>query len=184
MFDTKLYEGKLVQAISRFEEEIKKIRTGRAHPGQLDGIKVEVYGTLLPLNQVANITAPEAQMLLISPFDPGNISAISSAIRLDQSLGFNPSDDGRVIRVPVPSLTEERRHYLVKQTAEKLEETRITFRNIRQDAFKDIKHRKDNKELSEDEAKRLEKAIDDEITKSNSKIDDIFKLKEKEILTI
>jgi ribosome recycling factor len=184
MFDTKIYEDKLAQAISRFEEEIKKIRTGRAHPGQLDGIKIEVYGTLLPLNQVANITAPEAQMLLISPFDPANITNICAAIRVDQALGLNPSDDGRVIRVPVPPLTEERRRYLVKQAAEKLEETRIAFRNIRQDAFKDIKHRKDKKELSEDDAKRLEKAIDEEITRSNSKLDELFKSKEKEILTI
>lgn len=184
MFDTKLYEDKLSLAINHFEEEIRKVRTGRAHPGQLDGIQVEVYGTMMPLNQVANITAPEAQMLLVSPFDPSNISVICDAIRSAQSLGFNPSDDGRVVRVPVPPLTEERRHYLVKQTAEKLEEARIAFRNIRQDAFKDIKHKKESKELSEDEAKRLEKAIDDFVAKSNSKIDEIFKSKEKEILTI
>lgn len=184
MFDTKPYEAKIKSAIEHFEEEIKKIRVGRAHPGQLDSIRVEVYGSLMPLNQVANVTAPEAQMLLITPFDPNSIQAISSAIRSDQSLGFNPSDDGRVVRVPVPPLTEERRRMLVKQTSEKAEDTRIVIRNIRQDALKDAKHKKEARELSEDDVKRIEKAIDSEVSAANVRIDDIFKLKEKDILTI
>ena len=129
MLDTKPYEEKFNHAIAHFEDEIKKVRTGRAHPGQLDGIKAEVYGVLLPLNQVANITAPEAQMLQITPFDASNIAAISTAIRNDQSLGLNPSDDGHTIRVPIPSLTEERRKLLVKQTSEKVEEARIVLRS-------------------------------------------------------
>ncbi len=184
MFDTKLYEDKFNQVIVRFEEELKKVRTGRAHPGQLDGIKVEVYGTQMPLNQAANITAPEAQMLMITPFDPSNITAISSAIRADQSLGFNPSDDGRVIRVPVPALTEERRKLLVKQASEKVEEARIALRNVRQDALKEAKRKKEAKELSEDDMKRVEKAIDADMININAKIDEIFRTKEKEILTI
>lgn len=184
MFDTKPYEEKFEQAIAHFEEELKKVRTGRAHPGQLDGIKVEVYGTQMPLNQVANITAPEAQLLQITPFDPSNIQAIAAAIRADQSLGFNPSDDGRVIRVPVPSLTEDRRKALVKQAGEKVEDTRITLRNIRQDALKEAKRMKEAKELSEDDIKRVEKGIDDDIATYNIKIDEIFRLKEKDILTV
>ena len=184
MFDTKLYEDKFNQVIVRFEEELKKVRTGRAHPGQLDGIKVEVYGTQMPLNQAANITAPEAQMLMITPFDPSNITAISSAIRADQSLGFNPSDDGRVIRVPVPALTEERRKLLVKQASEKVEEARIALRNVRQDALKEAKRKKEAKELSEDDMKRVEKVIDTDMVSINTKIDEIFRTKEKEILTI
>ena len=184
MFDTKPYEEKFELAIAHFEEELKKVRTGRAHPGQLDGIKVEVYGTQLPLNQAANITAPEAQMLQITPFDPGNIQAICAAIRADQSLEFNPSDDGRVIRVPVPALTEERRRALVKQASEKVEETRITLRNVRQDALKEAKRMKEAKELSEDDIKRVEKGIDDDIATYNIKIDEIFRLKEKDILTV
>lgn len=184
MFDTKPYEARFEQAIAHFEEELKKIRTGRAHPGQLDSVKVEVYGTSLPLNQVANITAPEAQMLLISPFDTNNIQAISAAIRSDQSLGLNPSDDGRLIRVPVPPLTEERRKLLVKQTGEKVEDTRIALRNVRQDALKEIKRKKEARELSEDDAKRAEKLIDSAMTGVNTKVDEIYKVKEKEILTI
>lgn len=174
----------MINAFSHFEDELKKVRTGRAHPGMLDGIKVEVYGTSMPLNQVANITAPEAQMLLITPFDPGNIAAISAAIRADQSLGFNPSDDGRLVRVPVPALTEERRKLLVKQTGEKVEEARIALRNIRQDALKDAKRKKDDKELSEDDVKRVEKEIDKLMSDFQSKIDESFKAKEKDILTI
>jgi ribosome recycling factor len=184
MFDTKPYEEKFDLALVHFEEELKKIRTGRAHPGQLEGIRVEVYGSLMPLNQVANITAPEAQMLQVTPFDPSNIQAINAAIRNDQSLGFNPSDDGRIIRVPVPSLTEDRRKVLVKQASEKVEETRIALRNIRQDALKDAKRKKEAKELSEDDVKRIEKGIDDDIATYNIKIDVIFKTKEKDILTI
>ncbi len=184
MFDTKPYEEKFNQAIARFEEELKKVRTGRAHPSQLDGIKAEVYGTLLPLNQVANVTAPEAQMLQVTPFDPSNIQTISSAIRSDQSLGFNPSDDGHTIRVPVPPLTEDRRKLLVKQTSEKVEEVKISLRSIRQDALKDAKRKKDAKELSEDDLKRIEKGIDGDILEANNKVDELFLLKERDILKV
>ncbi|CAN5401623.1 ribosome recycling factor [soil metagenome] len=184
MFDTKPFETKFELALAHFEEDLKKIRTGRAHPGQLDGIKVEVYGTMMPLNQTANITAPEAQLLQITPFDPGNMQAISAAIRNDQSLGFNPSDDGRVIRVPVPSLTEERRKLLVKQAGEKVEEARIVLRAIRQDALKEAKQMKESKQLSEDDVKRVEKGIDDDVAGYNAKMDEIFRAKEKDILTI
>lgn len=184
MFDTTSYESKMTNAFTHFEDELKKVRTGRAHPGMLDGIKVEVYGTSMPLNQAANITAPEAQMLLVTPFDPGNIAAISAAIRADQGLGFNPSDDGRLVRVPVPALTEERRKLLVKQTGEKVEEARIALRNIRQDALKDAKRKKDDKELSEDDVKRIEKEIDKLMADFQAKIDESFKAKEKDILTI
>lgn len=184
MFDTKPYEDKFKTAVLHFEEELKKIRTGRAHPGQLESIRIEVYGTKMPLNQVANVTAPEAQMLLITPFDPANIAKISAAIRDDQSLGFNPSDDGRIVRVPIPSLTEERRHQIVKQVSEKVEDARIALRAIRQDAIKEVKRMKDAKELSEDEMKRVEKGIDDEVFNHNNKIDELFALKEKDLLTI
>ena len=184
MFDTKPYESRFETAINHYSEELKKVRTGRAHPGQLEGVKVEVYGSLMPLNQVANITAPEAQLLQITPFDPSNITAISAAIRNDQSLGFNPSDDGRVIRVPVPPLTEERRKLLVKQTSEKVEEAKIALRNIRQDALKEAKRKKEAKELSEDDVKRVEKTIDSIMTNENAKVDELFRAKEKDILTI
>lgn len=184
MFDTDEYELKMQAAAEHFEHELGKIRTGRAHPGMLDGIKVEAYGTTMPLNQVANITAPEAQLLQITPFDPSNIQAISTAIRNNQTLGFNPSDDGRVVRVPVPALTEERRKQLVKQAGEKVEDARIALRNIRQDALKEAKRMKDDKQLGEDDLKRVETEGDKLLRDSQGKLDEAFVTKEKEILTI
>ena len=184
MFNTDDYELRMTGALDHFEEELKKVRTGRAHPSMLEGVKVEAYGVLTPLNQVANIAAPEPQMLQVTPFDPSNVQAIASAIRADQSLGFNPSDDGRVIRVPVPPLTEERRRLLVKQTGEKVEEARIALRNVRQDALKDAKLKKDTKELSEDDVKRIEKEIDKLMAEYQEKIEAAFTAKEKDILTI
>lgn len=184
MFDTQPYEDKMAQAFGHFQDELKKVRTGRAHAGMLDGVMVEAYGTRMPLNQVANVTAPEAQMLLVTPFDPSNITAISAAIRDNQSLGFNPSDDGRVVRVPVPALTEERRKQLVKQVSEKVEEARIAMRTIRQDVLKDAKRMKDAKELGEDDYKRVEKEIDALMSKVQAQIDEAFKAKEKDVLTV
>ncbi len=184
MFDTKPYEEKMVSAIAHFEDELKKIRTGRAHPDMLDGIFAEVYGAKMPLNQVANVTAPEPQMLLVSPFDHSNVQVITEAIRNDSSLGFNPSDDGRVVRVPVPQLTEERRHQIVKQLGGKVEEVRIAIRNVRQDALKEAKNLKNNKELSEDDYKRIEKDLDKSVSEFQAQIESITKNKEKEILTL
>ncbi|MCB9819806.1 ribosome recycling factor [Candidatus Nomurabacteria bacterium] len=171
-------------AIDHLHDELHKVRTGRAHPGMLDGVMVEAYGTRIPLNQAANITAPEAQMLLVSPFDPSNITQITAAIRDAQGMGFNPSDDGRVVRVPVPSLTEERRREMVKQLGDKVEECRIALRNVRQDALKDAKRRKDSKELSEDDVKAVEKEFDQLMRDYQEKIDEAFKAKEAELMTV
>jgi ribosome recycling factor len=184
MFDTNAYQEKMTLALAHFEEELKKVRTGRAHPSMLDGIQVEAYGQKMPLNQVASVSAPEPQMLQITPFDPSQVQAVSAAIRADQSLGFNPSDDGRIVRVPVPPLTEERRRQMVKQTGEKVEEARIALRNIRQDGLKDAKRKKDAKELSEDDVKRVEKEFDKLMVDYQEKIEAAFKAKEKDILTI
>lgn len=184
MFDTAPYELKMNGALEHFEAEMKKVRTGRAHPSMLDSIQVEAYGTRMPLNQAANITAPEPQQLLVTPFDPSNITAITAAIRDDQALGFNPSDDGRVVRVPVPPLTEERRKQLVKQSSEKIEEARIALRNIRQDVLKDAKAKKQAKELSEDDEKRVEKEIDSLMSEHQTRLEELFKAKEQDILTL
>jgi ribosome recycling factor len=184
MFDTDTYELKMETALEHFEAELRKVQTGRAQASMLDSIKVEVYGTVLPLNQAANVNAPEPQLLQITPFDPANITAISAAIRNDQSLGLNPSDDGRVVRVPVPPLTEERRRQLVKQVSEKVEEARIGLRGARQDALQDAKRQKDAKTLTEDDLKAVEKAIDKLVTDYQTKIDVAFKAKEQDILKV
>lgn len=175
---------KLKSATDHFIDELKKIRTGRAHGSMLDGIMVTAYGVAMPINQVGNITAPEAQLLQITPFDPTNIQAISDAIRANQSLGLNPSDDGRVVRIPVPTLTTERRQEIVKQVGEKVEETHIVCRNVRHDSLDEIKKLKADKKIGDDEANRLEKQIDDLMSKNKLEIDNLAKTKEKEILTV
>ena len=181
MFDTNEDKKKMTAVVDRFKEEMKKVRTGRAHPDMLSSIKAEVYGQFMPLNQVANVTAADGTLLVITPFDPSTIQAIAAAIRNDQSLGLNPADDGRVIRVPIPPLTEERRKEIVKTTSSKVEEAKVAIRNIREDARKAIKIAT---ELSEDIKKRAEKEIDDITKEFSDKIDAEFKLKSDEIMKI
>jgi len=184
MYDTDVYELKMAGAVDHLEDELKKVRTGRAHPGMLDSIKVEMYGTEMPLNQVANVTAPEAQLLQITPFDPTSLQKIAAAIRNDQSLGLNPSDDGRIVRVPVPALTEERRHVLVKQAGEKAEDAKIALRSIRQDGLKEAKRMKDEKKMSEDDLKVIEKEFEHLMSEYQGKIEHFLKVKEEDILKI
>lgn len=181
MFDTNDERKKMEEIIERFREEMKKVRTGRAHPDMLGGVKAEVYGQYMPLNQVANVTAADATLLVITPFDPSNIQAISAAIRADQTLGLNPSDDGRVIRVPIPALTEERRKEIVKNASAKVENAKVAIRNIREDARKALKAADD---LSEDVKKRAEKEIDDLTKEFSDKIDAEFKAKSDDIMKI
>lgn len=175
---------KLTHAQQHFEDELKKLRTGRASAAMLDGVMVEAYGTPMPLNQVANITAPEAQLIQITPFDPNNIQAISNAIRDNQSLGLNPSDDGRVVRVPIPALTEERRREITKQVGAKLEDCMIAMRAVRHDAIDAIDAAKKEKTIGEDEAKRLTTQVEDAMNKAKADAEVAAKAKEKEILTI
>lgn len=179
-----MYEQKFAAVVAHFAEEIKKVRTGRAHPDMLDGVFVEVYGSKMPLNQVASVSAPEAQQILVTPFDPQNVQAVAGAIRSDVSLGFNPSDDGRNVRVLIPALTEERRREIVKGLNAKVEDARIALRNVREDARKAAKVKKEAKEISEDDQKRIEKGIDDEVAKYNDRIDDLARDKEAEIMKV
>lgn len=182
--NTATYTTKFQNCVEHFREELKKLRTGRAHPSMLDGIMVEVYGTQMPLNQVSTITTPEAQLIQISPFDIGNIVAITSSIRDNQSLGLNPMDDGRVVRVPVPALTEERRKDLAKQSSSKLEECMIALRSIRHEALDAINKSKKDKEIGEDEGKRLIIQIEEEMGKARQSAEASAKSKEQEIMTV
>lgn len=181
MFDTKDDRKKMEGVVDRFKDDMKKVRTGRAHPDMLSGIKVEVYGQFMPLNQVANITVADATLLVITPFDPANIQAITTSIRADQSLGLNPADDGRVIRVPIPALTEERRKEIVKTASAKVEDAKVALRNIREDARKTIKIAD---ELGEDAKKRAEKEIDELTKEFNNKIETEFKAKSEDIMKL
>ena len=175
--------AKLDVAKTHFQDELKKIRTGRAHPGMLDGVIVAAYGTQMPLNQAASVTAPEGQMLQITPFDPSNLQAIVSAIRDNQSLGLNPTDDGRVVRVPIPQLTEERRRDITKIIGQKQEECMISLRNVRHEAINLLDEAKKDKQIGEDEVKRLEHQVDEAMNKTRTEVEMAAKAKEQEIMS-
>lgn len=177
-------QSEITAALDHLDDEMKKIRTGRASSGMLDGIQVVVYGSPMPLVAVGSVTVPEAQQIQITPFDPSNLQAIASAIRDDSSLGLNPVDDGRVIRVQIPALTTERRQQIVKQLGEKAEECHIRTRNARHEALRSAKKKKDDKEISEDDVRRLEKQVDELMATIKTKIDAVVSLKEKEIMTV
>lgn len=175
---------KFASAVAHFEEDLKKLRTGRASAGMLEGVMVEAYGSPMPLNQVANVTAPEAQLLQITPFDPANLQAISTAIRDNQALGLNPSDDGRVVRVPIPALTEERRREISKQVSGKLEDCMVRLRGVRHDCLDAVDQAKKDKEIGEDEAKRLTAQVEEAMTKAKAEAEVSAKTKESEIMKV
>jgi len=177
-------QAKLTQAVERFKDSLKALRTGRANAAMLEGVMVEAYGTQMPLNQVGNVVAPEAQLLQITPFDPNNLQAIAEAIRNNQSLGLNPADDGRVVRIPIPPLTEERRRELAKQIGSRQEDCMIALRNIRHEAMDTIDQAKKDKDIGEDEAKRLSGQIEDAMNKARAEAEAAAKAKETEIMTV
>jgi ribosome recycling factor len=179
--DTK---NKLATTLDRLRNDLKTLRTGRASAAMLDGIMVEAYGTTIPINQVATIIAPEAQMIQITPFDPSTLAAISTSIRNNPSLGLNPSDDGRVVRVPIPALTEERRREIAKQIGEKVEDCFVRMRAIRHDALGVVDKAKKDKQLGEDDAKRLEKQVDEIMNTQRRAVEAASKEKEQEILSL
>ncbi|HSX45441.1 MAG TPA: ribosome recycling factor [Candidatus Saccharimonadia bacterium] len=177
-------QEKLAQAVERFKDGLKSLRTSRANAAMLDGVMVEAYGTQMPLIQTATIAVPEPQLIQITPFDPNNLEAISTAIRNKQELGLNPADDGRVVRVPIPPLNEERRRELAKQVGSKQEECMIGLRNIRHDALDAIDKAKKDKQIGEDDAKRLSSQVEEAMNKARADAETAAKAKEQEILTV
>lgn len=177
-------KSKFGQAVERFQDNLKSLRTGRASAAMLDGVTVEAYGTSMPLKQVGSIAVPEAQLIQITPFDPNNLPAIAEAIRNNQSLGLNPADDGRVVRIPIPPLNEERRRELAKQVGSKQEDCMISLRNIRHEAMDAIDKAKKAKEIGEDEAKRLHNQVEEAMHKAQAQAEAAAKAKEAEILTV
>jgi ribosome recycling factor len=177
-------QTKFNQAAERFKDSLKTLRTGRANAAMLDGVTVEAYGTPMPLKQIATIAVPEAQLIQITPFDPNNLQAIADAIRNNQSLGLNPADDGRVVRLPIPPLTEERRRELAKQVGQKQEDCMISLRNVRHEAMDAIDKAKKGKEIGEDEAKRLSHQVEEAMNKARTEVELTAKAKEAEIMTV
>jgi ribosome recycling factor len=171
------------KAVEDFRKAMAGVRTGRASVHMLDNVTVDYYGSQMPLNQIAQVHAPEAQLITVQPFDPTQLGVIEKAIRT-ADLGLNPMNDGKIIRVPVPALTEERRKDMVKHLHKILEEHRTAVRNIRRDGNDAIKKAAKDKKITEDDEKRamdeIQKLTDDEI----KKMEDMSKAKEKEVMEI
>lgn len=176
-------EEKMSKTISVYREDLQSIRAGRANPSLLDKINVEYYGQMTPLNQIAGISAPEPRLLVIQPWDANAIEPIEKAI-LKSDLGLNPSNDGKIIRLNIPQLTEERRVELTKVVKKNGENAKIAIRNIRRDAIDEVKKLEKSKEISEDDRKDAEDDIQNITDKYITEIDDITKAKEEELLEI
>lgn len=174
---------KMEKSVEAFKKELSKVRTGRASLSILDGISVDAYGSSMPLNQVGTITIPESRMLVIQPWDPQMLAAIEKAI-LKSDIGLNPIGDGKVIRLNVPQLTEERRKELVKSARKVAEEFRVAIRNIRRDAIETLKKQKKDKEISEDELFKFQDEVQSETDLYIKKIDEITTNKEKEVMEV
>ena len=183
MFNDNAYKLKMSKTIDIFEKELGSLRTGRANASMLDLIKVDVYGQLMPINQLATITTPEARTINIQVWDINNVNLIDAAVRKSE-LGLNPQIDGQLIRLPVPDLSEERRIDMKKIVKSMGEKCKVSIRNIRREANDELKKLLKSKEISEDNEKSFEKIVQ-EITDNNIKIvDDKVSNKEKEIMTI
>ncbi len=176
-------KSEMREVIDNFKEELKKIRTGRATVSMLDGIKVEYYGSLVPLNQVGAINVVSADMLVIKPWEQKMFPVVEKAIR-SANLGFNPINDGKQIKVPVPPLSEERRKELVKKVKMYLEERKTSIRNIRRDYREIVKEMKESKEISEDEERKLFDEIQKLTDEHIKELEKMVEEKEKEIMEV
>lgn len=180
MRETEIRMDKTIEAM---EEDFKSIRTGRASPALVERVLVEYYGMPTPLNQLAAISAPEPQLLLIRPYDPASIAAIEKGI-LQADLGLNPGNDGRVIRIPIPRLTEERRRDLVKVVKRRIEESKVALRNIRRDVVEELREYESEKLISEDDLKRGQDELQKIIDRFAEKVDESGARKEQDIMEI
>ena len=182
-FNEKNFSVKMDKSISSFKKDISTLRTGRANTNMLDTIKVDVYGQMMPIDQLATVNVPEARLISIQVWDKANVSIIDSTIQKSQ-LGINPQIDGQTIRLRIPDLTEERRKDLIKILKNMGEKTRVSIRNIRREANEELKKKQKDKMISEDQSKNYEKSIQ-KLTDSNIQIiEKILSEKEKEIIQI
>ena len=177
------YEEKMVKTMHNLEEEFGSIRAGRANPHVLDKLRVDYYGTPSPLQSVANISVPEPRMIQIQPWEPSLVREIEKAI-LTSDIGINPSNDGKIIRLVFPELTEERRKELAKDVKKKGENAKVAIRNIRRDAIDHVKKLGKSEDISEDEIKDLEDGIQKLTDKFVANVDKAIDAKSKEILTV
>jgi ribosome recycling factor len=175
--------ARMERSIEAFRKELGKVRTGRASFSLLDGVKVDYYGTPTPLPQVGTLSVPESRLITVTPWDTKMIGPIEKAIQ-GSGLGLNPSSDGKMVRIPIPPLTEERRRELAKVVRKMGEDARVAVRNVRREAIEKLKDREKKKEISEDVVKRGQERIQKETDAHVKKIDEILKSKEQEILEV
>ncbi len=174
---------RMLKSEKAFEKELSKVRTGRASQNMMDGVKVDYYGTLTPLPQMATVSIPESRMITVKPWDVSVINEVEKAI-LKANLGLTPANDGKIIRISIPPLTEERRREIAKSAAKICEEYKVAIRNIRRDSNEMIKDLQKEGDISEDESFKAQKLIQDATDAHIKKLDDIFARKEKEILEV
>jgi ribosome recycling factor len=174
---------RMEKAVDDFRKDLASIRTGRANAALLDHVRVDYHGTPMPVNQLGTMTIPDPSMIVISPWDPSAVALIDKAIRSSE-LGLNPTNDGKVVRVPIPSLTEERRKDLVKQLHKVLENHRTAVRNVRRDLKEAIEKLEKEKKISEDEKKRSLDELEKISHAETKKIEDLSAAKEKEIMQV
>lgn len=178
-----VYQDKMHKSVEVMKKEFGAIRAGRANPAVLDKLSVEYFGSMMPVNQLASISSPEPRMLAIQPWDAGALKSIEKAI-LSSDLGINPTNDGKVIRLLFPQLTEERRRELIKGVKKTGEDTKVAIRNIRRDGVDHFKKAQKASEITEDELKTLEKDMQDITDKACKQIDEEVAKKEKELLEV
>ncbi|KAA3610986.1 MAG: ribosome recycling factor [Calditrichaeota bacterium] len=176
-------QDRMDKTVEAIRSELSKIRSGKASPALLDPVRVDAYGSKMPLNQVSSVTTPDARLIVVQPWDKGLIGEIEKAI-MKADLGLNPSNDGTVIRIPLPALNEERREELVKVCRKIVEDGRIALRNIRRDGNDSCKKSEKNHEMSEDEAHNLLDEIQEVTNEHVKQMDDILKHKETEIMEV
>lgn len=185
MIDETLQEtnAKMSKAVEALRRDLATVRTGRASPAIVDHVKVDYHGVPTPLKQMATITVPEARLLLIQPWDRSAMSAIDKAIQ-KSDLGLNPANDGNVMRIAIPQLSEERRRELVKLVHKRAEEGRVAVRNVRRGALEELKQLERNKDISEDERKRAQEQVQQLTDKFVAEVDETAKVKEAELLEV
>lgn len=183
MPSTQLAKQKMEKALEALKREFSGVRTGKATPQLLDTVRVEAYGSHVPLNQVATVSAPEPRLLLVQPWDRAMLAPVEKALQTSE-LGLNPSNDGKIIRVPIPALTEERRREYVKLLHKMAEEARVAVRQARKDANDDIKHRQKDEGLSEDQVRREQDEVQKITDRHIAQVEEILKHKEAEVMEV
>lgn len=176
-------DNQMDETVNYFKKELSHVRAGTAKPSLLDGVKVDYYGTQTPLNQLANVNAPEARLLTVEPYDKSALEDIEKAI-MSAGLGLNPNNDGNIIRIPLPMLTEERREELVKRCGEIAEDARISIRNTRREANDEIKKKVKSESFSEDALYEAEEEVQNITDRHTDKVDELLEKKEEEIRTV